>query len=114
MIPFVYAIYLSLHNTFFTEVQSFAGLDNFEALVTDGVFWNALKVTTIITVVAVPIELILALGLALIFYRGVYAARVISPILLLPAVLAPIIIAVIWKLMLAGTGVCSPGRSSSG
>ena len=102
VIPFSYAIYLSLHNTFFTEVESFAGISNFKDLVSDTKFWGALRVTTIITVVAVPIQLVLALGLALIFYRGVYAARVLSPVLLFPSVLAPIIIAIMWKIMLAG------------
>ena len=103
VIPFAYAIWLSLHNTFFTEVESFAGIGNFADLVSDSRFWASLKVTAIITVVAVPIQLAIALGLALLFYRGVYGARVITPILLFPSVLAPIIIAVVWKVMLAGS-----------
>ena len=103
VIPFAYAIWLSLHNTFFTEVEGFAGIANFRELVADSNFWNSLKVTAIITAVAVPIQIVIALGLALLFYRGVYGARVITPILLFPSVLAPIIIAVVWKIMLAGS-----------
>ena len=102
VIPFAYAIYLSLHNTFFTDVESFAGIANYKDLVSDPRFWGALRVTTIVTVVAIPIQLVMALGLALLFYRGVFGGRVLSPLLLFPSVLAPIVMAIMWKIMLAG------------
>lgn len=101
VIPFLYTIYLSLHETEFTRVEGFAGLANFQDLLSDDRFWKAMGVTAIIMSVAVPFQLALGLGFALLFSRGVYGSRVLSPLLLIPSVVAPTVAAMVWKIMLA-------------
>lgn len=101
VIPFLYTIYLSLHETQFTQVKDFAGLSNFSALLSDGEFWSSLAVTGIIMAVAVPLQLALGLGFALLFSRGVFGSRVLAPALLIPSVVAPTVAAMVWKIMLA-------------
>lgn len=103
VIPFVYTIFISLHETFFTRIRGFSGIRNFQDLLTDSRFWKGLSVTAVIMGTAVPLELLIGLGIALIMHRGVYAARVISPVLLLPVVVAPAVVAIIWKIMVAGS-----------
>jgi multiple sugar transport system permease protein len=103
VIPFVYTIWISLHETSFTTVLGFSGITNFRELLTDPLFWRGLWVTGVILAVAVPLQLLTGLGLALVFHRGVLGSRFISPALLLPAVVAPTVVAIIWKIMLAGT-----------
>jgi multiple sugar transport system permease protein len=103
VIPFAYTIFISLHETFFTRIQGFSGITNFEELLTDGRFWSSLSTTAIILGIAVPVELLAGLGIALIFHRGVYGSRLLSPALLLPSVVAPTVVAIVWKIMLAGT-----------
>lgn len=103
VVPFAYTIFISLQETSFTRTVGFGGIQNFKDLILDPVFWKALSVTATILAVAVPVQLLFGLGIALILHRGVFGARVIAPILLLPSVVAPTVVAIIWKVMLAGT-----------
>ncbi|MFE3450392.1 carbohydrate ABC transporter permease [Nonomuraea sp. NPDC059194] len=103
----IYPIFASLGYTLYDwdgigEPTSFVGLDNFRDVITDGFFWNAFKNSAVYTVVLVPVQLILALALALVlnnpklrgstFYRAVY---------FLPAVTSIAIVGIVLKLMLA-------------
>lgn len=103
VIPFVYTVFISFQETSFTRTVGFNGVENFTSLVSDPLFWKALGVTTLILVVAVPVQLLLGLGIALVMHRGILGSRFIAPVLLLPAVVAPTVVAIIWKIMLAGT-----------
>lgn len=103
LIPFVYTIFISLHQTELTRIEQFQGIDNFRDLLTDSTFWHSMGVTTIILAIAVPLELALGLGFALLLHRGVFGGRLLSPALLVPSVLAPTVVAIVWKIMLAGT-----------
>lgn len=103
VIPFVYTVFISLQETAFTRTVGFNRLGNFSNLVTDPLFWKALGVTALILVVAVPVQLTLGLSIALLMHRGILGSRLIAPVLLLPAVVAPTVVAIIWKIMLAGT-----------
>ena len=103
IVPFSYTIFISLHATNFIRIEEFVGLENYRELLTSDVFWHTVGVTAIILVIAVPLQILLGLGFALLFHRGVYGGRILSPALLLPAVLAPTVVAIVWKIMLAGT-----------
>jgi multiple sugar transport system permease protein len=103
VIPFVYTVFISFQETSFTRTVGFNGVENFTSLVSDPLFWKALGVTSLILVVAVPVQLLLGLGIALVMHRGILGSRFIAPVLLLPAVVAPTVVAIIWKVMLAGT-----------
>ena len=103
IVPFSYTIFISLHATNFIRIEEFVGLENYRELLTSDVFWHAVGVTAIILVIAVPLQILLGLGFALLFHRGVFGGRILSPALLLPSVLAPTVVAIVWKIMLAGT-----------
>lgn len=103
VIPFIYTLFISFQETSFTRTVGFDGLANYSGLVSDSMFWKALGVTTLILVVAVPIQLVLGLSIAVVMHRGVLGSRFLAPVLLLPAVVAPTVVAIIWKIMLAGT-----------
>lgn len=103
VIPFVYTVFISFQETSFTRTVGFNGVGNFTSLVSDPLFWKAIGVTSLILVVAVPVQLLLGLGIALVMHRGILGSRFIAPVLLLPAVVAPTVVAIIWKIMLAGT-----------
>jgi multiple sugar transport system permease protein len=103
VVPFVYTIFISFQETSFTQVKGFYGVSNFQSLLTDRLFWKALSVTGTILLVAVPFELVIGLGIAMLMHGGVFGSRIIAPVLLLPSVVAPTVVAIIWKVMLAGT-----------
>jgi ABC-type sugar transport system permease subunit len=87
------------------DPTQFVGLENFRLVVRDSIFWQAFAHTFIYTAVLVPVQLLLALLLAVVlndrrlrlstFYRAVY---------FLPAVTSAAIIGVVFQLMLSNFG----------
>ena len=71
LVPVLAAAWLSLHRSIviFHE-QRFIGLSNFRFLLEDGRFWSALRTTGWFTAVAVAVELLLGLPVAMLLHRG--------------------------------------------
>ena len=61
--PWLYAVWKSLHYFNLTKLaqQRFVGLDNYAAVLTDPVFWQAMGRTALLFIISVPIQI--ALGL---------------------------------------------------
>ena len=102
-IPFVFAVYLSLHKVKYGKVQDFIWFENYAALLSDDRFWNCLWVAFVFVVIAVPVEFMLGLVGALILNRGIKLQRAIVPVLFIPTMLAPVVVGLLWKIMLAGS-----------
>ncbi|MFQ5775162.1 MAG: carbohydrate ABC transporter permease [Kiloniellaceae bacterium] len=103
LIPFLYAIFLSLHEVKYGRVGDFAGFANYAAVLSDPRFWNSLGVAGLFVLIAVPIEFMLGLIGALVLNQRIWARRVIVPFLFIPTMMAPIVVALLWKIMLAGS-----------
>lgn len=103
LVPFLYAAFLSVHNVPYGRIESFAGFDNYLALLTDGRFWNSMWVAFTFIMIAVPIEFMLGLIGALILHQGIMFRRVLIPLLFIPTMMAPIVVGLLWKIMLAGS-----------
>ncbi len=83
------------------EQKSFVGLRNFSFLFfEDKDFWHSLRISLLFMGVTVSLEFILGLGVALLFHRCLRGKRVWMSFLILPMVITPTIISLIWKLML--------------
>ena len=57
------------------EEREFVGLANYGVIFSDPVFWSALGVTTLITVVTVFVELILGFILAMVMHKAIKSTR---------------------------------------
>lgn len=103
----VYPIVASLGYTLFRwdgigAPSRFVGLDNFARILQDVIFWRSVRNSVVYTLVLVPVQLFLALVLALAlndptlrfstFYRSVY---------FLPAIISPAIIGVVFQLLVS-------------
>jgi multiple sugar transport system permease protein len=76
----------------------FNGLANFrQALWGDPLVWQSLKVTTIYALVAVPLNVVLGLGLALLLNSGVRGLRFYRTAYFLPSVLSGVAVALLWR-----------------
>lgn len=95
--PILAAIWLSLQRYIivFREVR-FAGLENYRFLVHDARFWAALGNTAYFTAVAVIIELVLALPLALLLNRTFPARGVLRASALIPWAIPTVVSARLW------------------
>ncbi len=103
LIPFIYTAYLSFHEMNYAQVGDFAGFANYKVLLTDGRFWHSMWIATLIILIAVPVEFALGLTGALILNQRIRLRSVIIPILFVPTMMAPIVVAILWKIMLAGS-----------
>lgn len=98
--PMIYTFNISLREwDILSEAKPFVGLENFQKLFTDPIFWKALKNTFLYTLIIVPIGLALGLAIALVlnsikgfvvFFRVIYFAPFISSL---------VAISFIWKWM---------------
>lgn len=103
LIPFIYTVYLSLHAAKFGRVTDFIGFDNYVQLLTDARFWNSIGIALVFVSIAVPIEFMLGLVGALILNQNVRGRSILIPLLFMPTMMAPIVVGLLWKIMLAGS-----------
>lgn len=85
---------------------SFIGLANFkEALFEDEIFWQTLGVTFFYAFVSVPIRLIAALLVAMLFVRPTRLSGIYRAVYYLPSILGgSVAVAVLWKRLFASDG----------
>ena len=98
--PILQAVYYSLFSYRLTDPENreFIGLSNYWVILTDGLWWQAVIVTVIITVVTVAVELVLGFALALVM---VNALRTLRPIaraaILIPYAVITVVSAFAWQ-----------------
>lgn len=104
--PLAFTLILSIHSWSLTDPAAgvrFVGLANYVAALSDPGFLNAVRVSIVFTIVAVGLEVLFGLALALLATarssRYLTALRVA---VLAPAMLNPAIAAIIWRWILAG------------
>jgi multiple sugar transport system permease protein len=103
LVPFLYAIYISLHDVPYGRVGEFSGLENYRVLLSDGRFWHSVWVALVFVGIAVPVEFILGMAGALVLNQNIRLRGLIVPMLFVPTMMAPIVVALLWKIMLAGS-----------
>jgi multiple sugar transport system permease protein len=99
--PIVYGFWISLHRweTIGTGAR-FIGLQNYERIVQDQLFWQAVSHTVLFTAIATPALIGLGLGLALALNRALPGGGVFRTVYYLPAVLSTAVIGLIFLAVL--------------
>ena len=109
LIPLINVFIYSFHNKnmlFGTSI--YVGLDNFVNLFSnDSLFWLTLKNTLVFSILLVPLNLVLALLLALYLGEGRPGTRYIRTVIFLPVVTSGVAWAIVWKYLLQG-GTAGP------
>lgn len=86
--------------TSFGERGRFIGLDNYRELLKDSKFYVALWHTLLIVAIVVPVEFVLGLSIALALNREFPGRRIILTLVMIPTVIAPVVVGLIWLLLL--------------
>lgn len=68
------------------DTTHFTGLQNFQRMMHDPLFWSSLRVTVVYSVLAVPFTILASLGLALLTRRAFRGSRLFRSIFFLPVV----------------------------
>ena len=103
LVPFCYAAWISLHRVEFGQVGEWDLFANYARLLASDRFWNSLRVAGVFMLIAVPLEFVLGLGGALVLNQRVWGRSVWLPLLFIPSMMAPIVVGLLWKIMLAGS-----------
>lgn len=99
-IPSVYVLWLSLNSSSYGTGLDFVGLSNYVTIFSDPYFWRAFWNTIIVVNAVVYSELILGVGLALIFSRGVPFQRLMLGIVLMPYAISEVVAVLMWKILM--------------
>lgn len=92
--PLIYELRLAFHSLELTvsEEATWVGLQNFiDVLTDDPRFWNAMRVTAILMIGGVTIQLALGIGLALLLNRLGRGRSVMVGLFLIPVMIAPVV-----------------------
>ncbi len=97
--PIGYAVYLSLerYDLRFPGQAKWVGLSNYGAVLSSPYWWQALKVTAIITVISVIIELVLGMLLALLMHRTLFGRGTVRTSILIPYGIVTVVAAFSWQ-----------------
>ncbi len=100
LFPILYTLMVSFQNiNMLEEDRSFSGFMHYAALFRDLRLWQALGHTLIFTCIALPLELLLGLAMALLFVDRMPGRQVFVALLVLPTVISPIIAGATWRLL---------------
>lgn len=87
-----------------SPIQTFVGLDNYGRALSDPVFWGALQHTVTYFVVTFAVQTVLGVVFAVLLHSRVRLAGLYKVIIFIPVVLAPAIMAPVFRIMFAGDG----------
>jgi len=100
LFPLIYSVIVSFQRiTMMEEDTSFAGLANYAQLFKDARLWGSLLHTAIVTVIALPLELVFGLLMAQLFLERLPGRQIFVSLLVLPTVISPIVAGATWRLL---------------
>lgn len=101
IIPFYEIFNLSLHDwNGISAGKTFVGLENFQELMGDVIWWRSMWNATYITLIALTFQNILAFALALACNRTIHFKGFYRLVFFLPPVLSEIVVGIIWRWIL--------------
>jgi multiple sugar transport system permease protein len=97
--PLIYAIYLSFerYNLELPQDIKFIGFANYGSVLSSPYWWEALKVTAIITVISVAITLVLGMLLAMVLHRTLFGRGLVRTVSLIPYGIVTVAAAYGWE-----------------
>ncbi len=98
--PFGYTLWLSLQDLNLGGTPRFAGADNYVAMVKDAEFWNGLKITFVLYIVSMVLQLVLGTYIALLLHGAKRLSGVVRTLMISPFVLPPVVVGMMWLVIL--------------
>lgn len=104
----LYPVALATSDSFFNMVrgqQVFVGFDNYLSLFADRTFWKSMQVTFWFNLLINPIQIALALGLALLYVQNFKGVTLYRVLFLIPIGVSLPTAVIIWRIMLTQDGL---------
>ncbi|SCF56666.1 carbohydrate ABC transporter permease [Streptomyces sp. Ncost-T10-10d] len=100
LLPAAMALVSSLrHHSLVDGVTTFVGFDNYADLIGDSQFWQSVRVTLLFSLVINPLQVLIALGLAVLLNRRFAGVRFWRSLVFAPIAVPPAVSAVIWGIL---------------
>jgi len=96
-LPLAVSAWLSFTDYNLAGWPDFVGLRNYQALLTDDLFWQSVRVTLTYVAVVVPLWMVNSLALALLLNQRLRGVTVFRTIFYLPAMLSGVAVAMLWS-----------------
>jgi multiple sugar transport system permease protein len=99
--PLIATLVISVSNLdIFLKSISYAGMDNFQKLLGDDRYWNALKNTAYFTAVQMPLQIIVALLVAVFVSTNTLFRKALRSVFFLPFICSLTAIGIVWSFLL--------------
>ncbi len=98
--PLFYCIYYSFHEWGMQGKPIFVGLKNYRDMLNDRAFLEALGRTLEAMVICIAAELLIGLGLAMLWNREFRGQNIVRGFSLLPLLVAPLVLSLLWNFLL--------------
>ncbi|WP_345763229.1 carbohydrate ABC transporter permease [Diaminobutyricibacter sp. McL0608] len=104
--PMLYSLYLAFTRYNLLQPPRWIGLDNFTQMFSDERLWNSLRVTFTYVIVGVPLQLVIALVIAILLDKGMRGLSFYRSIFYLPSLLGgSVAIAILWTQVFGKDGI---------
>lgn len=104
--PMLISLYLSFTDYNLIQDPNWIGGENFTRMMQDDRFWNSLRVTLTYVIVGVPLQLGLALAVAMALDKGIRGLPFYRSVFYLPSLLgSSVAVAILWKQMFGTSGL---------
>lgn len=105
LFPLIYSLTVSFQSLRLVPPRPprFIGLDNYADLLTQARFWGTVATTMTIVVVSVAIQYVIGFAIALALHARVPGERLFRVAFLLPMLMAPIAVALVWRMLFHST-----------
>ena len=98
--PFAYTVWLSLQQYSFVGTPKFNFGMNYVEMMQDGEFWNGLKITLVLYLLSLLLQLVLGTYVALLLHGSKRLSGIVRTLMISPFVLPPVVVGMMWLVVL--------------
>lgn len=99
-LPSLYVLWLSFTESSYGATPEFVGWANYAAILSDPTFWRSLVNTLIVVNIVVYVEIILSIGVALLFQSVKRGRALLMAVILAPYAVSEVVAVLAWRFML--------------
>jgi multiple sugar transport system permease protein len=96
LVPVITSLYYSFCDYSLLQPPLFKGLDNYEALSVDPVFWKVVRNTLFYAMLALPLGMLAALGVAMLLNSKIRGVSIYRTLVFLPSLVPTVASAMLW------------------
>ena len=97
LFPVGFSLFLSFHDWNIISPMKYAGLSNYQKLLQDQYFLKSLRNTLVFLSIHIPLQIIIALGLAVILNQKIWFRAFFRGAFFMPVVVSGVVVTIMWQ-----------------